>query len=466
MESRMPAVAGTFYPAAEKVLKKEISSLFEKAIKGSVTDVAALIVPHAGYVFSGQVAASGYAKLDRQAQYQNIFIIGPSHRKYFEGVSIFPKGQYVTPLGKVAVNEETAFTLIENNSFISYDLSADQAEHSLEVQLPFLQYWLENDFKIVPVIVGCDHPALCRKLANALKPWFNSDNLFVISSDFSHYPAYEIACKTDEETADAIVSNNSEKLRKCCDQNSNSMTKNLYTGLCGVAAVQTLLNITENNKELGFEKIVYKNSGDYPMGDKTRVVGYWAIAVNRINKLLNFTEADQNALLEIARNSLSGMFDKRDEAIPSSDYPANLNRHLGLFVTLRKEGLLRGCLGRFNPTEALHQSVKNLTIAAATRDLRFNPVTQDELEQIKIEISILTPLEKITTINRIQLGKHGIYIKKGLNSGTFLPRVAVDSNWTKEDFLGHCARDKAGLGWNGWKDADIFIYETIVFSEK
>src|SRR5659263_589897 len=215
MENRMPAVAGTFYPANATVLKNQVSTLFENAIKVHETDVAALIVPHAGYVFSGMVAASAYAKLNRQARYKNIFIIGPSHRKYFEGVSIYPKGHYTTPSGDVKINEETTSQLTDKHRFIYYDEEADRAEHSLEVQLPFLHYWLYNDFKRVPLIIGSDDPGIYEKLAAALKQWFNPENLFVISTDFSHYPNYETACETDAETADTIIANDSEKLKEC-----------------------------------------------------------------------------------------------------------------------------------------------------------------------------------------------------------------------------------------------------------
>lgn len=466
MENRMPAVAGSFYPATASVLQTQISTLFEKAIKVSETDVAALIVPHAGYVFSGLVAASAYAKLDRQARYKNIFIIGPSHRKYFEGVSIYPKGYYTTPSGEVSINEATATELIEKHNFICYDEEADEAEHSLEVQLPFLQFWLQNEFQIVPVIIGCDKPSLCSKLAEALRPWFNAENLFVISSDFSHYPSYEIACKTDEETADAIVSNNIERLKNCCEKNKNSLSKNLLTGLCGSAAVQTLLNLTSNITDISFEKIVYKNSGDVPRGDKNRVVGYWAIAVNRSHGELNITATDKRELLKIARDGIAGHLKNSKNTTAESNYTGILNEQYGAFVTLKKEGKLRGCIGRFNPNQALFQTVKEMAIAAAIHDSRFTPVTPEELDQVEIEISILTPLKMINSIDQIQLGKHGIYIKNGLKSGTYLPQVALETKWTKEEFLGHCARDKAGIGWDGWKDGELFTYEAIVFCEE
>lgn len=466
MKNRMPAVAGTFYPATAAALKNQVSTLFENATTSPVTDVAALIVPHAGYVYSGEVAASAYAKLDRNALYQNIFIIGRSHRKLFKGVSIFPNGHYITPSGEVQINEETAFQLMENHKFIYFDEEADQDEHSLEVQLPFLQYWLNQDFNIVPLIIGSDNPIIYEKLANALRPWFNPDNLFVISTDFSHYPSYDTACKTDEITADAIIAKDREQLKNCCDKNEHSFADHLLTGLCGAAAVQTLLHLAHDNDEITFEKIVYKNSGDVPQGDKRRVVGYWAIAANRIKNILNLTTTDKDALLKIARESITGRLTNIKSSNPETEFPGIMNEQYGAFVTLKKEGNLRGCIGRFNPNQPLYQTIKEMAIAAATRDLRFDPVTIEELDQVKIEISILTPLKKIDAIDQIQPGKHGIYIKKGSSTGTFLPQVALETNWTLDELLGHCARDKAGIGWNGWKTAELFTYEAIVFEEK
>ena len=466
MRNRIPAVAGTFYPATATALKNQIAILFEKATKVPKTEVAALIVPHAGYVFSGEVAAAAYSKLNRQARYKNIFIIGSSHRKHFNGVSIYPKDHYLTPSGEVKINEETAFQLMEKNKFIYYDEEADRAEHSLEVQLPFLQYWLYNDFQIVPLIIGSDDPSIYEKLADALIPWFNSENLFVISTDFSHYPTYETACRTDAETAEAIVSNDFEKLKDCCNRNKQSNTNNLLTGLCGAGAVQTLLHLTHDNPDIAFEKIAYKNSGDVPQGDKNRVVGYWAIAADRTNDILNIAESEKTALLKLARESIARYLTNSKNPHPKLGYSGILNAKYGAFVTLKKEGKLRGCIGRFNPEKQLYQTIKEMAIAAATCDTRFDPVTIEELDQIEIEISILTPLKKINSIDQIQLGKHGIYIKKGASSGTFLPQVAVETNWTKEEFLGHCARDKAGIGWDSWKTAELYTYEAIIISEE
>jgi hypothetical protein len=145
---------------------------------------------------------------------------------------------------------------------------------------------------------------------------------------------------------------------------------------------------------------------------------------------------------------------------------AALKTPCGAFVTLTKHDMLRGCIGRFDAPDPLFEVVRQMAIASATQDSRFDPVAPGELRDIEIEISVLSPMEKISSIDRIQLGKHGIYIRKGMRSGTFLPQVATETGWTREEFLGHCARDKAGIGWDGWKDADLYIYEALVFSER
>ena len=464
MKNRIPAVAGTFYPESATDLKSELSTFFSKVEQAPSANIAALIVPHAGYVFSGEVAATAYAKLNRNAHYKTIFLIGASHRKYFNGVSTYPTGNYITPSGEVKIDELVTAQLMDKFPFIYFDADADQYEHSLEVQLPFLQYWLKNKFQIVPLILGSDDPVLGEKLAEALRPWFNADNLFVISTDFSHYPAYETAIKIDAETAEAIASNNSEKLRKVCDKNKQPST-NVLTGLCGAAAVQTLLHLTKEDKAVSFEKILYRNSGDVSFGDKKRVVGYWAIAVNRTDEKFRVTTEEEKKLLKISRSSIYS-FLKGISKTQENDHSGILNEKCGVFVTLKKEGKLRGCIGRFNPSAPLSLTLPEMAVAAATKDSRFNPVTLDELDKIDIEISVLTPLKRIGSIDEFELGKQGIYIKKGLNSGTFLPQVATETGWSKEEFLGHCSRDKAGIGWDGWKQAELYTYEAIIFGEK
>jgi len=185
--NRRPAVAGQFYPGNKKDLEKMLEEFFSKATPVvSKEQVAAILSPHAGYVFSGEVAANSFKQLDRNKKYKNIFIIGSSHRTMFSGASIYNIGNYITPLGEVKVDIPLATKLINGYDVFSFNGNAHLGEHSLEVQLPFLQYWLNNEFSIVPVILGTQAPKTVEKIANALKPYFTEENLFVISTDFSH----------------------------------------------------------------------------------------------------------------------------------------------------------------------------------------------------------------------------------------------------------------------------------------
>ena len=175
---------------------------------------------------------------------------------------------------------------------------------------------------------------------------------------------------------------------------------------------------------------------------------------------------DEKTLLELARTTMDSHIRNGDiYNVRDGDYSESLQTHTGAFVTLHKNGKLRGCIGRFQPDKPLYEVVRDMAISASTKDYRFKPVEAGELDKIVLEISVLTPLIKITDPQEIQLGKHGIYIKKGQNSGTFLPQVATETGWNLEEFLGHCAQDKARIGWSEWREADLYIYEALIFTE-
>lgn len=469
---RQPAVAGSFYPAKQEELNATLKQLFAKAVPSKgIKDVIAIISPHAGYVFSGEVAASAFKQIDSVKGYENIFILGSSHHVAFEGASIYSQGNFITPLGTVKVNTELADQLIKKYSFFSDRTDAHESEHSLEVQLPFLQYRLKKNFKIVPIILGTQSTSICQRIAEALRPYLNTKNLFVISTDFSHYPAYKDAKNIDKATADAILTNVPNNLIQSMEKYESKGFSNLATCLCGWTSVLTLMYMTENNPNITFTHIQYKNSGDTEYGEKNRIVGYNAISVS-LKKKKEHTEfilsdKDRKDLLAIARNTVEQYIKnhKKPELDEKNLSPA-VKTYCGAFVTLEKNGNLRGCIGRFDASEPLFKVVQDMAIASSTQDYRFPPVTPDEIPELEIEISVLTPMRRIHSVDEIELGKHGIYMRKGHNSGTFLPQVATETGWTKEEFLGHCAQDKAGIGWNGWKDAELYVYEAIVFGEK
>jgi AmmeMemoRadiSam system protein B/AmmeMemoRadiSam system protein A len=472
--TRKAAVAGQFYPGSVSELNRELGKFFADCpIPDSTIQVRAVVVPHAGYVYSGAVAAKAFSLIPRNSEFDNIFVIGSSHRIAFDGASIYTLGNFSTPLGEVPVNIELASGLVRG-PFFSNRTDAHQLEHCLEVELPFLQYWLEKPFRIVPIVIGTENPNTCRKIADALRPYFNASNLFVISTDFSHYPGYKDANLVDHTTARAILGNDPDELIRVLDENDGKGIAGLATSLCGWTSVLTLMNLTEDIN-LDYKLIDYKNSGDAATyGDKSRVVGYCAIAVSekttrnslKIEKF-NLSEIDFSTLLETARKSIDSYLRTGQllNVQENSLSPALLT-HAGAFVSLYKDGKLRGCIGRFNPNEPLYKVVQEMAVSSATKDHRFNRVTLEELLDLRIEISVLTPLKPISSVQELELGKHGIYIVKGDKSGTFLPQVALSTGWTLEEFLGHCARDKAGIGWDGWKDAELFSYEAIVFGEK
>ena len=465
MTNRKAVVAGQFYPGDKKTLTNDLTILFAQA-KERQNDAIAVISPHAGYVFSGKVAASAINQINPDKEYKNVFIIASSHTTYFNGASIYNIGNYETPLGEVKVNIDLSTELIKNNDVFNFNSEAHKTEHSIEVQLPFLQFHLQKDFQIVPIVIGSDGVNTPKLVAEALRPYFNDDNLFVISSDFSHYPEYSDAVKTDKATAEAVCSGNPDLLIDIINTYKSSNINNLATNICGWSAALSLMYLTQDN--YNYNQIEYQNSGDSPYGSKDKVVGYWAISISAKNESsFKLSDEDKKQLLEIARLAVETKIKKNSKPKLNSDnYSNNLKSNCGAFVTLHKDGNLRGCIGRFDPDIPLYEVIVEMAVAAAFNDSRFSPVTEAEFDEIDFEISVLTPMIKIDNVSEIELGRHGIYIKKGYRGGTFLPQVATDTGWTLEEFLGHCARDKAGIGYEGWKDADVYTYEAIVFSEK
>jgi len=469
--NRRPAVAGQFYPDTLSELEQSMKSMFSKVEAGTAPgEVKAIIVPHAGYVFSGEVAAAAFKQADPAKDYKTVFIIGCSHRNSFAGASVYSIGNYITPFGEAKVDLELARKLSMESKVLSFDPSYQKYEHSVEVQVPFVQYFLKKGVKIVPILLGTQDPSVCKKIAESLKPYFTSENLFVISTDFSHYPAYDDAVKVDKSIADAICTNKPSKLIDAVSNCTKKQVENLATGCCSWPSVLTLMYMTEDENDVSYKEVMYSNSGDSPYGEKDRVVGYYAISVSQALQDEDFklTEAERKQLLGIARNTINEYLEnKRYPVATAGKLPDALMQKAGAFVTLRKHGDLRGCIGHFDADQPLCSIVQQMALAASTQDYRFPQVQADEMKDIEIEISVLTPMKKIASVDEIKLGRDGIYIRKGNRAGTFLPQVATETGWGLDDFLGHCARDKAGIGWDGWKDKDteIFTYQAYVFSE-
>ena len=455
--------ANRFYTADPKELREEVDSFL--ALHGNETvykNLAALIVPHAGYYFSGNVAASAYMSIPADKPYKRIFLLGPSHHEWLDGASVNTEADYyATPLGKVRVDHETTLALTEKDRVFSYQSKAHDREHCLEVQLPFLQRRFGEDAvpPIVPIIISTNDYRKLKRIAGVLKPYFTDENLFVISSDFSHYPSYKDACEVDAKTGKAIETGDVEQFIAVLEKNARSGKRNLATSACGELAIATLLLMMDSTYEV--KHLLYQNSGDIDNHDHNRVVGYHAFAILReTSQEFSLSDEEKKILKEIAITSIKDSLNGRRTAMTISP---TLKRKCGAFVSLHKHGKLRGCIGHFGEDVPLHEIVSEMARAAAFEDPRFMPVTLEELEDIDIEISVLTPMRRIQSLDEFELHRHGIYIRRGYRSGTFLPQVADEVNWTKEEFVGHCAQDKAGIGWDGWRDAELYVYEAIVF---
>ena len=501
---RPAAVAGQFYPADRQELEADVKQYLSAATKAGLhAPVRAVIVPHAGYVFSGQTAAEAFAQLDPKVHYDHIFLLGPAHHIGLDGASVATAWEgYQTPLGTVKVDTALCQRLVEENKVLTFEPRAHNREHCLEVQLPFLQVQLGEVPPIVPVIIGTEDYYTLQDIARALAPYFTPRNLFVISSDFSHYPSYDDAERVDKRTGDAVASGDLRTFLRALSDNANEHVRNLATSACGQAAIAVLLMMAEKEKGLEMHHLAYCNSGDSPYSGHDQVVGYHAFVMTAADANTENTEqketASHDALDKAAKND-TAKNDQSDEAAAASAAvesdsaddvfvlsdttrqqlldiawksirrqqvaaPSNpeLLRNGGAFVTLTENGRLRGCIGHFGEDVPLWQVVVAMAHDAAYRDPRFQPVSPEEWDRLSIEISVLSPLKRIHDISEFHYGKEGIYIKKGWHSGTFLPQVAEEVNWTKEEFLGHCAQDKAGLPWDGWKDAELYTYKVEI----
>ena len=465
---RKPAVAGSFYPSSAK----EILSMTKGWLQPADADVApqAVIVPHAGYVFSGEVAASAFNRIPKRHPYKRIFLLGPSHRVGFAGASVDTLYSYAeTPLGRVAIDTDTGKDLLGSAVF-TCRADAHDREHCLEVQLPFLQMMYEDVPPVIPMVIGTQRLDILEDIASVLEPYFNEENLFVISSDFSHYPSYKDAQSSDLYLADAIVSGGLDAFLKALTRIRKMDFAGQDTAACGACAIAVLLSMMDAQGRNLFEAkhVMYRNSGDSPYGDKDRVVGYNSIVITRIQKsedhLFHFTGEEKEGMIAAARSAIYSAL-RMDYDGDASPVGILKEKGYGVFVTLHLNGRLRGCIGRFTSSDTLYETIQDMARSAAFSDPRFPSLSRSEAPGIDIEVSVLSPLKRIASVDEFKLGRDGIYMIKGSHHGTFLPQVATETGWSTEEFLGHCAQDKAGIGYYGWKDAELYTYQTEIVNE-
>jgi hypothetical protein len=470
---RVPAVAGLFYPAEAPVLSKTIHELLASAPSHYIPRLRGLICPHAGYEFSGQTAACAYKTLPGR-DVQTVIVMGPSHYASFQGVSLPNADAYQTPLGVVPISEK-AKQLVGTVPFVQEPLclverppwwthspkpapapgedTPETWEHSVEVQVPFLQETLTH-FKILPIIFGEVDP---EQVAKALAGQIDDKTIIVASSDLSHYYPYAVAKDLDNRCIQAI-------LRLDIDDMKTQEA-------CGKLPILTLMHLA---REKGWKAQLLdcRNSGDVT-GEKDRVVGYGAIAFYEPVPE-TYGDLEKKFLLNLARTTLAGVATNPDWSGPelsAKDVPPKLTETKACFVTLTEHGELRGCIGHIFPQEPLYLAIEDNARSAATRDPRFLRVQPDEVDKIKIEISVLTEPQPLRfnspedLLGKLQPYNDGVVLKIGPRGATFLPQV-WEQIPDKVEFLNQLS-EKAGCEPSAWrgKETSVSIYHVEAFEE-
>ncbi len=466
---RDPYAAGSFYPSDPEQLFSQIDSFLQNVpIRKSEKKerIIGLVVPHAGYTYSGQVAAYAYKQIQGQ-NYDTVFLIGPSHRKLFKGAAVWQEGDWKTPLGTVKIDSEIARSIAQSDPLFQQDAGVHAEEHSLEVQLPFLQRVLK-DFKIVPIVTGDLSLETSAVLGSMLADQYKNSKkkmLFVFSTDMSHYRAAVETARMDRETMGFMMRSDSEGLYENLTQKKSE--------LCGAGAVLAMIAMQEHVEGLGLHYLKYSHSGAVT-GENDSVVGYGAFAlIKNFEKSARVEEppaylkiSQRQTLLKIARESVEYYLQHKEKKEFLIEDPI-LKQARAVFVTIRKNEELRGCIGDLLPEAPLYLSVQDNAVLAAVNDSRFKPMTLKDLPQVKFEISVLSLPEKIDSTEKIELSRHGVILQSGEHSGVFLPKVAAETGWSKEKFLGELCSQKAGLPENCWKDSQtkLFTFTAEDFKE-
>jgi MEMO1 family protein len=490
---REPILAGSWYPEDKDLLRRTVESYLSddsvRASRGAESPIA-LIVPHAGYRFSGPTAGRGYATV-RGRTYERVILIGPSHRVSFDGVALPPSGSWRTPLGDVALDEEAIASLAARTGFARLP-EAHEKEHCLEIQLPFLQVALEPGFRLVPLVIGRMDAEGCKNVADGLSPLLGASTLLVVSSDFTHYgPNYDYVPfredvgarikELDERAAASIQTLSPTAFEEFCARTQDT--------ICGREPIRILLTMLQG-RDARAATLGYARSGDL-MGDFTNSVSYLAIAflpsgdggggedaTDRETRGVDPTlesprmldSAEKAFLLKLARGTIAAKL--RGTKPPSSEVPSEFSKDSplrevrGVFVTLNEDGNLRGCIGSIFGEEPLAEGVARQAINSAFHDPRFSELRPEELDSIEIEISVLTPPTVVAGYESVVVGRHGVLLEKNGHRAVFLPQVAPEQGWDRDTMLRHLCR-KAGLGPEDWRTGASFeVFEAQILEEK
>lgn len=473
---RRPAAAGTFYPSNPVELTKTIAGLYSEVDKVTIDGgLVGLVAPHAGYPYSGKVAAKAFKLLEGES-FDTVVIVSPSHMVFFKGCSVFDGDGYETPLGVVDIDRELSQQIAEINPLVylsnmGHASGSTRGEHALEVQLPFLQIAL-GKFKLVAIVMGEREEDSIRALGETLASALRGRNvLMVASTDLSHYHPEKEARRLDHAIQDAIEKYDPERLIRTLESGSGEA--------CGGGPVAAVMHATKRLGGRAVRFLDYTTSGE-TTGHFDDVVGYLSAAIvsdekpkkvapeigalhARPKTADDLNAEDRQSLLKNAREAIRAKLDGVDYT-PTPN--ARLNFEQGLFVTLTIDDELRGCIGQVRGREPLYKLVAEMAVAAAFEDPRFDPLDKSEFEKLSFEISVLSPLERVRDVNQIVVGRHGLMIKLDWHSGLLLPQVASDHGWDTVEFLEQTCL-KAGLGKNSWKDkfAEIYKFSAVIFGD-
>jgi len=478
------AGAGRWFPATAGELRKSVERFMDTAkFEMPEGEIVATVAPHAGYDYSGPVAAYSYATV-RGKSYKRVIVLALSHRYPLMGASVLDVDAYETPLGSIPVDRDCVKELLKSGAFQSVP-EAHGSEHSDENQLPFLQVALKPGWKLVPILVGQVGEAELEAEAKALRPYIFGDTLIAVSSDFTHLDNAVAAeqNKMDLGAAQLLVAKDLPGFIKylhgpqgtICGRMPLALLLKLLDQDCTGHLLQHRISgelTGDFSYSVGYCAIVYATPTKKPSPGKAaaatspKAEASSATAALQSEKFL--TADEEQTLLRLARATLKEWVEKGSQKVDLAQFTLTptLKRNAGAFVTLHERGDLRGCIGYIEPIKPLHETVMENARNAATEDYRFPPVKAGELGVIDIEISVMSPLRKIKSVDDIVIGKHGLIIKKSSNQGVFLPQVPVEQGWNLEQYLEGICR-KAGLPRGAWKEgAELLVFTAQVFGEK
>lgn len=477
-------VAGQFYPDQASELASMVQSFLGEPTARAERP-RALIVPHAGYPFSGAVAGAGFREISG-ADFNVVILVGLAHRVPVEAAAIDPSGTFETPLGKIEVDTATAERLMTLSPLVRAQPEAFVGEHSLEVELPFLQEALAS-FQIVPILMQEPDLDEAKAIGEALAAVVKENEakgvrtLLVASTDLSHYPKDADARRSDEAVLARIAAVDPEGLFEEAKAQVAKGIAGLDTAICGEAGTLAVLYAARALVATSGRTVARATSADSLFGDRERVVGYGAVALYGSSLAAGekaepgtaraaepLTADQEKRLLADARAALAEFLKTGTPPAREPSQEPALREPAAVFVTLKKAGDLRGCIGTTMPTLPLEEAVRHYAIAAGTQDARFQPVTAEELDSLSLEISLLSPPHPVASPGEIRPGEDGVVLVAGEHGGLFLPQVWHDTGWTREEFLSQLANQKAGLAPDAWKDpaTQLYTFTVHAFEDK